>query len=165
MWTGLSSRTIWRLPSQRLLRGPLLGRRCSGARRGGSSARSARLPSRLRRLRMPDGLLIRPVSTSISGCHCSTSGSPTSFAYIRRMGSVQKWPRNKKSETGLKVQLYSSAYKLAWEQISSAERRERPQIPLRIHASIRRQLKAGETDARTIAFEALKEALVPEPHS
>jgi len=69
------------------------------------------------------------------------------------------------SETGQKVQLYSSAYKLAWEQISSAERREHPDIPLRIHASIRRQLRAGETDAQTIAFEALKEALVPETHS
>jgi len=32
---------------------------------------------------------------------------------------------------------------------------------LRIHASIRRQLKAGETDARVIASEAVKEALVP----
>src|SRR5262249_27273132 len=71
---------------------------------------------------------------------------------MRDMGSTQKW-RNRKSETLRRVELYSSAYKLAWEQISSTERRERPNIPLLIHASIRRQLKAGVTDAHLIAFQ------------
>ena len=37
--TWLSPWPIWRLPSQRLLRGSLLGRRCGGARRGGSARR------------------------------------------------------------------------------------------------------------------------------
>ena len=31
-------------------------------------------------------------------------------------GSAQKWPRNRKSETGQKIQLYSLAYKLAWSK-------------------------------------------------
>jgi len=38
-------------------------------------------------------------------------------------------------------------------------RREQPDISLRIHASIRRQLKAKETDASVIASEAVKDAL------
>jgi len=57
---------------------------------------------------------------------------------------------------------YSSAYKLAWEQIPPAERLMRPDVSLRIHASIRRQLKEGATDARRIACEAVKDALVPD---
>ena len=68
-----------------------------------------------------------------------------------------------KSKAARRIELYSIAYRLAWEQIPPNQKSERPDIPLRIHASIRRQLKAGETDAHTIAFEALKEALVPEP--
>jgi len=60
--------------------------------------------------------------------------------------------------------LYSTAYQLALKQIPALQLREKPDISLRIHASIRRQLKAGETDAHTIVFEALKEALVPETH-
>jgi len=74
------------------------------------------------------------------------------------------WRRPRTGDTGRRVAIYSSAYRLAWEQISSTERRERPDISLRIHASIRRQLKAGEIDARVIAFAALKEALVPNTH-
>ena len=61
-----------------------------------------------------------------------------------------------------RVELYSAAYKLALEQIPALQRREKSDISLRIHASIRRQLKAGETDARHIAFEAVKDVLVPE---
>src|SRR5262249_49786278 len=85
------------------------------------------------------------------------------LTYMRDMGSTQKW-RNRKRETLRRVELYSSAYKLAWEQISSTERRERPNIPLLIHASIRRQLKAGVTDAHLIAFKALKDALGPDTY-
>ena len=44
------------------------------------------------------------------------------------------------------------------------ERREKPDISLRIHASIRRQLKEGETDPIRMAFVALKDVLVPETH-
>jgi len=43
-------------------------------------------------------------------------------------------------------------YKLAWKEIPSDERRARPDIPLRIHASIRRQLKAGANNPNAIAF-------------
>ena len=56
--------------------------------------------------------------------------------------------------------LYSAAYRLALEQISPLQMREKPDI----HASIRRQLKAGEMDARVIAFAALKDVLVPDTH-
>ena len=69
------------------------------------------------------------------------------------------WRRNRKSETARKVELYSSAFKLARAQIPPMLRRDLPDIFLRIHASIRRQLKTGETDARHIAFEAVKEFL------
>jgi len=68
---------------------------------------------------------------------------------------------NRKGEAARRIELYSSAYKLAWEQISSAERRAHPDISLRIHASIRRQLKQGEMDPRRIAFAAIKDSLVP----
>jgi hypothetical protein len=70
--------------------------------------------------------------------------------------------RRRSSDTARRIDLYSSAYKLAWEQISSAERRAQPDISLRIHASIRRQLKESETDPRRIAFSAIKDALVPD---
>lgn len=72
------------------------------------------------------------------------------------------FPVNKGGKTAEKVVLYSRAYKLALEQIPALQRREKPDISLRIHASIRRQLKAGETDARVIAFAAVKDALVPD---
>ena len=60
--------------------------------------------------------------------------------------------------------LYSAAYRFAIEQIPPLQMREKPDISLRIHASIRRQLKAGEMDARVIAFAALKDVLVPDTH-
>jgi hypothetical protein len=56
-----------------------------------------------------------------------------------------------------RVELYRSAYKLAQEQLPRT--RIRPDTFLRIHASIRRQIRAGETDARVIASEAVKDAL------
>jgi predicted component of type VI protein secretion system len=60
-----------------------------------------------------------------------------------------------------KVALYSAAYKIALAQIPPPQVREQPDISLRVHASIRRQLKAEAIDARTIAFTALKDVLVP----
>jgi len=68
----------------------------------------------------------------------------------------------RKSKTGKTVELYSTAYKLTLAQIPPVHWREQPNLSLQIHASIRRQLKAGETDARRIACEAAKDALVPE---
>src|SRR5262245_14565577 len=55
---------------------------------------------------------------------------------------------------------YSAAYKIAWKQIPPDERRARPEMSLRIHASIRRQLKAGANNPDAIAFVALNDALV-----
>jgi hypothetical protein len=46
-------------------------------------------------------------------------------------------------------------------QIPDVQRREEPDISLRIHASIRRQLKEGETDPIRMAFVAVKDTLVP----
>jgi len=65
-------------------------------------------------------------------------------------------PRHK-STIGKRVEIYGPAYRLAWKQVSPAERRERPDIPLRIHASIRRQLKDGVIDPSVIASVALEE--------
>jgi hypothetical protein len=68
----------------------------------------------------------------------------------------------KRSKTARTIELYSAAYKLALEQIPPLHWRERPDMSLRIHASIRRQLKAGAKNANDIAFKALKETLVPD---
>jgi hypothetical protein len=59
-------------------------------------------------------------------------------------------------KTAKNIELYTSAYTLAWKQISSLQRREQPDTPLRLHASIRQQRKKGATDPRFIATEALK---------
>ena len=53
-------------------------------------------------------------------------------------------------------ELYGSAYRIAWNQISSLRKREQPDISLQLHASIRRQLKDGATDPLSIATEAFK---------
>ena len=65
----------------------------------------------------------------------------------------------RKSEIGQRAELYGSAYKLAWKQIPPAERRAQPDLPLRIFASVRRQVKEGAMDPMGIASEALKEVL------
>jgi hypothetical protein len=70
------------------------------------------------------------------------------------------WRPNRKSETARRIEIYSSAYK----QIPPTEKRARPDISLRIHASIRRQLKAGAKNPNVIAFEAVKDVLVPDTH-
>ena len=58
--------------------------------------------------------------------------------------------------TGRNIELYSSAYRIAWKQISPLRKREQPDISLRLHACIRRQLKDGATDPLFIATEAFK---------
>ena len=72
--------------------------------------------------------------------------------------------RFRQSNTARKVELYSAAYKLAWEQISLRQKQERPDIALRIHASIRRQLKEGAKNVEGIAIAALKDVLLPPTH-
>ena len=84
--------------------------------------------------------------------------SPT-VAPTTKRGSLQV---SHKGKTARNVELYSTAYKFALEQIPAFQMREKPDVSLRIHASIERQLKAGETDARTVAFAALKAVLVPD---
>ena len=62
-----------------------------------------------------------------------------------------------RGETAQRIELYSAAYKLAWEQVPDLHRRERPDLRLRIHSSIRSQVKAGAKDPHRIAFAALKD--------
>src|SRR5215470_10350217 len=67
---------------------------------------------------------------------------------------------SRKGVTARRIEVYSAAYKIAWKQIPPDERRARPEMSLRIHASIRRQLKAGANNPDAIAFVALNDALV-----
>jgi hypothetical protein len=62
----------------------------------------------------------------------------------------------KKRITAQNVELYSSAYRIAWKQISPVRKREQPDISLRLHACIGRQLKDGATDPLFIATEAFR---------
>jgi hypothetical protein len=54
------------------------------------------------------------------------------------------------------IELYNSAYDLAWKHISELEKREQPEIARRLHDSIRRQLSDGVTEPLFIALEAFK---------
>jgi hypothetical protein len=54
------------------------------------------------------------------------------------------------------IELYNSAYRLAWKHISELQKCVNPNIALRLHDSIRRQLKEGATEPLFIASEALK---------
>jgi len=119
LWTRLSPGSIRRLPTQRLLRGPLLGRRCGSARRcssprcGGnstgssSSARRARMPS-LQRVPMLECLLIELSYDSLDstpmrlwqvavGCSCIRPLRLVDSRSLRkaRGGShwTQSWPQ------------------------------------------------------------------------
>jgi hypothetical protein len=60
-------------------------------------------------------------------------------------------------------ELYGLAYRIAWKQISPFRKREQPDISLRLHACIRRQLKDGATDPLFIAIEAFKALGESEP--
>ena len=60
----------------------------------------------------------------------------------------------KTGNVGQNIQLYGLAYRIAWKQISAL--RKRPDIALRLHASVRSQLKKGATDPLVIASEALR---------
>jgi hypothetical protein len=61
------------------------------------------------------------------------------------------------------IELYNSAYSLAWKHISERQKRERPNIARLLHDSIRGQLKDGATDPLFIASEALKALEESEP--
>jgi len=42
------------------------------------------------------------------------------------------------------IELYNSAYGLAWKHISELQKREKPNIASRLHDSIRREIKRGQ---------------------
>jgi hypothetical protein len=54
------------------------------------------------------------------------------------------------------IELFNSAYSLTWKHISELQKRELPNIALRLYDSIRRQIKEGATEPLFIASEALK---------
>jgi hypothetical protein len=54
------------------------------------------------------------------------------------------------------IELYNSAYGLAWKHVSELQKREQPEIARHLHDSIRRQLSDGVTEPLFIASEALK---------
>ena len=54
------------------------------------------------------------------------------------------------------IELYNSAYDLAWKHIPELQKREQPNIARRLHDSIRRQLEDGGTEPLFIASDALK---------
>ena len=58
--------------------------------------------------------------------------------------------------TARHIQLYSSAYELAWKHICALQEQQ-PDVALRLHAAIRRQIKRGEFDPLIIACEALSD--------
>jgi hypothetical protein len=55
------------------------------------------------------------------------------------------------------IELYNSAFRLAWEHISESQKREQSNIAWRLHDSIRRQLKDGAIEPLFIASESIKE--------
>ena len=54
------------------------------------------------------------------------------------------------------IELYNSAYSLAWKHISELQKRERPNIASRLHDSIRCEINKGATEPLFIASEVLR---------
>ena len=69
--------------------------------------------------------------------------------------TAQKHHSGEWGKTAKNIELYNSAYRLAWKHISELQKREQPDIALRLHDSIRRQLKGGATEPLFMASEAL----------
>jgi hypothetical protein len=76
---------------------------------------------------------------------------------------MAKQGRRSPGTTARNIDIYSTAYRIAWKQISSIRKREQPDISLRLHASIRRQVNNGATDPLLIATEAFKDLGENEP--
>jgi hypothetical protein len=70
----------------------------------------------------------------------------------QRAEVTKVWRPNRKSEIGRKVELYSAAYKLAWQQIPPLLRSERPDT-----FAYSRFYSGGTTNPKAIAFAALKD--------
>jgi hypothetical protein len=76
---------------------------------------------------------------------------------------MAKQGRRSPGTTARNIDIYSTAYRIAWKQISSIRKHQQPDISLRLHASIRRQLNDGATDPLLIATEAFKDVGEREP--
>jgi hypothetical protein len=55
------------------------------------------------------------------------------------------------------IELYNSAYRLAWKHVTGLQKREKANIASRLHDSIRLQIKKGATEPLFIASEALRD--------
>src|SRR5215475_8177428 len=55
------------------------------------------------------------------------------------------------------VELYQLAYKLAWPHVSAFQKNAEPNIGVRLHHSIRHQIRQGLAEPVLIASEALKD--------
>jgi hypothetical protein len=92
----------------------------------------------------------------VGGCDsCGALG--VGDAGMRTTVAKPKRTRQPRKTTARSIELYSSAHQIAWKHISALQKREQPDISLRIHASIRRQLKKGAEDPNLIASEALSD--------
>jgi hypothetical protein len=98
----------------------------------------------------------RPTALFSSQRPAQTAMSKTARKTTARKKPKSKTARKPKRTTARNIELYSSAYRIAWRQISPLQKREQPDIALRLHASIRSQLKQGATDPFSIASEVLK---------
>jgi hypothetical protein len=55
------------------------------------------------------------------------------------------------------IELYNSAFSLAWNHVSELRKREKPNIASRLHDSIRSQIMMGATEPLFIASAALRD--------
>ena len=56
------------------------------------------------------------------------------------------------------IELYNSAYRLAWKHVTELQKRDKPNLASRVHDSIRSQIRQGATEPLFIASEALRVA-------
>src|SRR5262249_25694602 len=114
---------------------------------------------------LPCAIPPRPQSR-FGGYVLTTSFSPTDLSCVRnRTDAMLKEPLKlsvriamntaQKRIVARRIELYGSVYKLALKHISPVLKHEQPNIVLRLHASIRRQIDEGATDPLSIASDAL----------
>jgi hypothetical protein len=94
----------------------------------------------------------------INPCQPSVAKRPTVRGWWHETDRAMRITvRKGTKKTARYIELYGSAYRLALKDISALQKREQPNIPLRLHASIRRQIKMGATEPLFIAVEALND--------
>src|SRR5262245_6772779 len=79
------------------------------------------------------------------------------FQPWRSSGMNPTTPKRKRHRRAKKTILRYIVRPTALKHVFTRQKREQPDIPLRLHASIRRQLKEGEKDPKLIASEALSD--------